>query len=283
MFTRLTVSTPRARLAALAAGLWMIGAGSALADATELEAALKKLGLEKAGDYYLVAGDADARTKIEEARRAYKLARVAEQKKASTASVQDYQNYLKQLNAEIAQYRNEINAVNRQINAASRGRRGFSNSMVAEARAELTAYRNQLQLEMNQVSQTVAQLKNHPVTPQEKQRAEAEAKDMRDTFEKAVKDAREAVGATVKKYEELASNAEVKKALEQLGAGLKMKPKLGPSRGFATQVKVLEKFEHEIESPSPVAAAKRKRAGATKSLKSAKSATPPAESEFTKP
>ncbi len=283
MFTRLTGSTPRVRLAALAAGLWIIGAGSVLADATALEAALKKLGLEKAGDYYLVAGDADARTKIEEARRAYKLARVAEQKKASTASVQDYQNYLKQLNAEIAQYKNEINAVNRQINAAPRGRRGFSNSMVAEARAELTAYRNQLQFEMNQVSQTVAQLKNHPVTPQEKQRAEAEAKDMRDTFEKAVKDAREAVDATVKKYEELASNAEVKKALEQLGAGLKMKPKLGPSRGFATQVKVLEKFEHEIKSPSPVAAAKRKRAGATKSLKSAKSATSPAESEFTKP
>lgn len=276
MFTRRYGLIPRVRQGSIIAGFLLCCASAALADPPPQEAALKKHGLVKAGDYFLIADDAQARTKIEEARKASKAWRMAEMRKASTASVQDFQNYLKQLSAEVAGYKTQINAANAQINAASRGRRGFSNSMVVEARNEMTAYRNELQLEMNQLNQTISQLKSHPVKPEDKARAEGEARDLREALEKAVKDARESVDAATKKYEELGGDADVKKQLEQLGVGVKMKPKLGPSRGFVTQVKVLEKLEREIESPAAAApATKHKRAGTTKSLKKARTTPPP--------
>ena len=281
MFTRHLGLISGPSLSTLGVVLVLLCPSTTRADHAAQEAALKKHGLEKAGDYYLIAADAQARTQVEDARKASRTWRMAEMKKASTASVQDFQNYMKQLTDQVTLYRNEINAANAQINSAGRGaRRGYTNNMVAEARAEMTVYRNQLQYEMNQLNQTITQLKQNPVKPEDKARAESEARDLRDAFEKAVKDARESVDSVTKKYEELASNPEVKQVLEQLGVGSKSKPKLGPSRLFVTQVKNLEKLEREIDGPTAApTTTKHKRPVAGKSLKKSRGITKPSGDE----
>jgi len=132
-------------------------------------------------------------------------------------------------------------------------------------------YRNQLQAEMNQANQFLNQMKKNPPSPQEKARAESDARDARENFEKAVKDAREAVDSTIKKYEELAGNTQVRTALEELGHGPGVKPKLGPSRTLHNALKRLEKLEQlmgggDQEKP----AAKKKHTPRTRSLRSAR-------------
>ncbi len=266
----LTRSTRR-KVAGLLGVLFALGLASAAraasGDAAAQEDALKKLGLSRAGDFYLLEADAEARSKIDEAYQAFQAYRKAEIQRASTVSPQQYQAALNNLQQQINQYKNQINATNRQINSLPRGRRGYSNNLVAESRAEATMYRNELQLEMNQMNQLLGQLKKNPPSPQQKAQAEADARDARDALEKAVTEARGAVDAVREKYETLQSNSEVKAALEVLGRGQKIKPKLGPSHTFTSSVKRLEKLERLVGA-APAESAKSKHTRSSRSLRS---------------
>ena len=62
-------------------------------------------------------------------------------------------------------------------------------------------------------------------------------------YHQALLDLRKVVDATTAKYDELAKNDEVTKALKLIGKGQREKPKLGPSREFLDNVKLVEKLE----------------------------------------
>jgi hypothetical protein len=79
-------------------------------------------------------------------------------------------------------------------------------------------------------------------------------KQERDAYHQALLDLRKLVDTTFAKYEEFSKSDEVKKALKLIGKGLIEKPKLGPSRDFLANVKLVEKLENaessgEIERP----------------------------------
>ncbi len=57
---------------------------------------------------------------------------------------------------------------------------------------------------------------------------------------------RQLVDAAAKSYAELADDAAIKGALEELGKTAKAKPRLGPSAQFASTVKMLEQIEHSV-------------------------------------
>jgi clan AA aspartic protease (TIGR02281 family) len=64
----------------------------------------------------------------------------------------------------------------------------------------------------------------------------------------AVLDLRKSVDEITAKYDELAKNAEVTKALEALSTSSKSKQKLGPSKALRDAIKLLEKSERLVQS-----------------------------------
>jgi hypothetical protein len=177
-----------------------------------------------------------------------------------------------------------MNAVNQRMSQVPRnnsryGRFGggtsFVNNDAAEMYAELLVYRNQLQAELQQDSAFLAELKSQTADPKAKDKIDAEVRDNRDAIHQALLDLRKLVDSTTEKYAELARNDDVKKALAAVGKAMREKPKLGPSREFLTNVKLLEKLEKaasngEDESP-PARSARRSRHG-TKTKHSTKAA-----------
>ena len=106
--------------------------------------------------------------------------------------------------------------------------------------AQLNAYRNQLQMEVNQDSYFLNQLKSQPADPRAREKIDSEVRDRRDAYHQAILDLRKLVDSATEKYDELAKNDEVKKALTVLGKGQRDKPKLGPSHDFHNNVKLVE-------------------------------------------
>jgi uncharacterized coiled-coil DUF342 family protein len=143
--------------------------------------------------------------------------------------------------------------------------------------AQLASYRAELQMEINQDSLFLNQLKSQPADPKAKEKIDSEVRDRRDAYHQALLDLRKLVDSAHEKYEGLAEDDEVKKALDMVGHGLKEKPKLGPSRDFVNNVKVLEKFEKaesggETEA-SPAKTGKRTRRGTKAKTSKAAAAT----------
>jgi DNA mismatch repair ATPase MutS len=70
----------------------------------------------------------------------------------------------------------------------------------------------------------------------------------REKYMQAVLDLRKSVDDLTAKYDELAKNPEVAKALEALSASTKSKQRLGPSAKIRDAIKLLEKAERSVQS-----------------------------------
>ena len=119
----------------------------------------------------------------------------------------------------------------------------FANNEAAEMYSELLVYRNQVQAELNQDSYFLNQLKSQPADLKTKDGIDSVVRDRRDVYHQALVDIRKLVDSATAKYDEVAKNSEIKKALNILGKGQRETPKLGPSREFLNNVKLLEKLE----------------------------------------
>ena len=109
---------------------------------------------------------------------------------------------------------------------------------------------------MNQSSLLLNQIKNQVTDPKAKDKVDAEVKQRRAGYHQAILDLRKVVDDTQAKYEELAKSDELTKALKLIGKGQREKPKLGPSREFLANVKLVERLEKaeasgESDEPQP--------------------------------
>jgi clan AA aspartic protease (TIGR02281 family) len=76
----------------------------------------------------------------------------------------------------------------------------------------------------------------------------AEVAQSREKYMQAVLDLRKSVNEVTDKYDKLAKNADVTRALVALSASSKTKHKLGPSKALLDAIKVLEKAEGSVQS-----------------------------------
>jgi hypothetical protein len=239
---------------------------------------LKKHGLKMAGSLVVATEEPEIKTKLSDARRlSMQLSQSLMQQKA-TMSPEEMQKTVKTLGTRINDLRSELNAVNQQMNQVPRsnnnagyGRFGsgmgygnnggmgygnnggmgygnnggmsFANNNAAEMYSELLAYRTQVQAELEQDSYFLNQLKSQPADPKAKEGIDSVIRSRRDAYHQALVDIRKLVDSATAKYDEVAKNSEIKKALNILGKGLRETPKLGPSREFLNNVKLLEKLE----------------------------------------
>lgn len=213
---------------------------------------LKKYGLKLAGTLVIADEETDIKTKLSEARRLSKQLSYSLAQQQGTMSPQEMQKTVKAIGTEINQLKSEMNAVNQQMarvprnNSRYGGRYAggaFVSSDAAAIYSQLAYYRAALQMEINQDSYYLNQLKNQTADPKAREKIDSEVRDQREAYHQALVDLRELVDAANQKYEDLAKNDEVKKALTTLGKGQRVKPKLGPSHEFHNNVKLLEKLE----------------------------------------
>jgi hypothetical protein len=253
------------------------------ADGTE-NAVLKKHGLKMAGLLAVATEEAEIKTKLSDARRLSKQLSQSLMQQKATMSPEEMQKTVKTLGTRINELRSEVNAVNQQMNQVPRtntnagyGRFGggmgygnnggmgygnnggmgyannggmtFANNNAAEMYSELLAYRTQVQAELEQDSYFLNQLKSQPpADPKAKDGIDSVVRNRRDAYHEALVDIRKLVDSATAKYDEVAKNTEIKKALNILGKGQRETPKLGPSREFLNNVKLLEKLEKSESS-----------------------------------
>ncbi len=227
------------------------------------------------GSLAVTETEGEFKTKLTEARRLSRQLSAAIMQQKGTMGPKERADTITNVNDQMGQLKNEMNAVGQQMNQLSRFRGRSFNSNAQQQFMQLRAYRSQLQSELDQESQFLKQLKN-PADPKAKDKVDAEVNDKRDAYREALTDLRTMADETRDKYLDLAKNAEVNKALESLGKGKRDKPKLGPSHDFQANVKLLEKLEKAaaFDDHDPFATKPGRRAGkaakATRSLPKAK-------------
>ncbi len=237
------------RTLGLLAVLMAAGVGASLhAGETPSEEVLAKLGLKQAGTILVLEAESEVHDKTSELRRLSRELSNAVMLQRSTMSEKQYQDTLKELNAETNQFRSELNATNQMINRLPRYRGRFMNNMVAEQGYELNMYKTQLQWEITQRTNFLNRLKSQPFDPKARLQRDYEVRDKRETMHQAVLDLRQAVDATKEKYQEISKDPACKKVLASLERKSGSKLKLGPSRQFQLNVKLLERAEVQDSS-----------------------------------
>jgi hypothetical protein len=263
---------------ALFATLVLLGFESLLGADSPVDETMKSHGLKRAGDLYVLMTESDVKNKVLEIRRFSKQLNFALMQQKGTLSAKDYQDTIKGLGDQINQYNSEINAVNQQMNALPRYRGRLANNFATEQYQELQVYKNQLQAEINQGRLYLNQLKSRPFDPKAKEKADAEVQNRREFYHQAIQDLRQLVDTAQTKYAEVTKNDEVQKALEKANNVGRTKLKLGPSREFTNDVKLLEKLEKEEAGDQTPAVEAKPGRPAKRSLKSRRSSSKPASS-----
>jgi len=243
---------------------------------------LKKHGLRIAGSLLVLETESEVKNKLNELRRLSKQLGYSVMQQKGAMSPAEYQQTIQRLTAEIAQMRAQFNLANQQINLANqqmnslpRYRGRLSTTMTQDQYNELLFYRNQLQVEVNEETAWLNQLKSQPPDPKSKEKIDAEVREKRDAYHQALVDLRTLVDSATEKYPELAKDGDVTKALGVIGKARGDKLKLGPSREFLTNVKLLEKLEStesSTDGDQPQAKPTRRSKKAAKSRQSSKAA-----------
>ncbi|MFI5458900.1 MAG: hypothetical protein ACHRXM_26015 [Isosphaerales bacterium] len=260
----------------LATALAFMGRVPVLAAEGPQNEVLKKHGLKIVGSLSVLETESDVKNKMNEVRRLSKQLNYSIMQQQGTMSAEDYQQTIKNLGAQIDQMRAQINLASQQMASLPRFRGRLSTTMAQEQFNELSSYRYQLQMEVNQETAWLNQLKSQKFDPKSKDKIDAEVRDRREAYHQALLDLRKLADSTTEKYGDLAEDQDVKKAIAAAGKAIRNKLDLGPSHEFLNNVKLLEKLEKAASSPdtdgSPAKHSRRSRAG-TKTKHSSKPAT----------
>jgi clan AA aspartic protease (TIGR02281 family) len=231
-----------------AAGFSVLLAASAAASAAfdSPEAALKARGLKRVGSTYVLASEGDVQKKAVELKAMRNQLVTAARRQANVdMEVQDQKGMVRELLQRRVALREQINAFDQQL--GNLGRPGPGNPYANE----VAVRRNEVVNEFNDVTDRLGVLQTGPAgDPAAADKFRAEVSRRREGFIQAVLEMRQLVDAAAKSYAELADDAAIKAALEELGKASKAKPRLGPSAQFASNVKMLEQIEHSVISDS---------------------------------
>lgn len=230
--------------------------------------ALAKYGLKRSGPVFILESESEVHAKAEEVRHLSRQLREAVARQRSTLSEKDYQATIKQLNDENNQFKAQLNTVNQTLNRLPR-RRGYpANSIVAEEQGELNYYKSQLQMEINQHTAALNQLKSRPFDPKARVQADTEVRNRQEAVHAGAQELRKLVDDVNEKYAALAKESRIKQWLDTPEGPAGVKPKLGPSRVFHLDVKMLEQIERAEsagdESSAPARATRKGRRSRTR-------------------
>lgn len=210
--------------------------------------ALAKLGLKQSGVMLVLQSESEVHTKIDALRQPADSLSNALMRQRSTLSKEEYQATLKELDGAIKQFRSELTATNQMISQFPRIRGRLMNNIAVEQMNELKAHKNQLQVEINQRTAFLNQLKSRPFDPKARATLDIDVKDQCEALQKAAQEARRLVDSARDKYAELAKDPALKKAQNALEKQSRTTYRLGPSRQFQTDVKLLERVERLASS-----------------------------------
>jgi len=227
----------------LAAVLAFMGRAPVLAAEGPENAVLKKNGLKVVGTLAVLEAESEVKNRLTELRRLHKQLSYSLMQQKGTMSPEEYQRTIQRLGDEINQMRAQINLAGQQLNSLPRFRGRLSTTMAQAQFDELSAYRYQLQMEVNQETAWLNELKSQKIDPKSKEKIDAELRDRREAYHQAIVDLRKLVDSATEKYPELAKDEDVKKALVAAGKATRNKLNLGPSHDFLNNVKLLERFE----------------------------------------
>jgi hypothetical protein len=223
--------------------------------------ALARHGLTRSGTVLVLEDETKVHAKADDVRNLARQWGAAVAKRRATLSEKEYQDTIKQLTSELNQLRSEVNVVSQNINRLPRGRRGYpANNIVAEEQAELNYYRSQLQMEISQRTTFLNQLKSQPFDPKARIKADTEVREREEALHQGLLDLRTLVDGVHEKYQALAKDEQVKKWLGTPEGPAGVKPRLGPSRAFQLDEKLLERLEAQSSGDEPGAAAQPKAA-----------------------
>ena len=124
------------------------------------------------------------------------------------------------------------------------------NNFVNQQRSQLSQEHSLLVAQHNQVVNMLNTLQeqNKDQGQDQKLQLNAEVAQSREKYMQAVLDLRKSVDDLTAKYDELAKNPEVTRALEALSASTKSKQRLGPSAKIRDAIKLLERAEGSVQS-----------------------------------
>jgi hypothetical protein len=258
--------------------LTSIGTSAGLCAAeTPSDAALAKHGLKRVGVVLALEAESEVHAKAEEVRHLSRQLSYAVAQQRSTLSEKEYQDTIKELTAEINQLKTQANTAQQAMNRIPK-RRGYPvNNILAEEYQELNYYRNQLGMEINQRQAFVNQLKSKPFDPKDRIKLDSEVRTRTEALHQGALDLRKLVDGIHEKYAAVEKDPQVKKWLNTPEGPAGVKPKLGPSRAFLQDEKMLERVERESTADEPSthpAKASRKGRRGSKVKHPAKSADP---------
>ena len=246
------------RILGLFIGLIAVSAGNGLhaADGPS-DKSLAKHGLTRAGSLFVLESEAAVHTKADEVRHLSRQLGSAVAQQRATLSEKQYQDTIKELTAELNQLSHPDERRHSEDEPAPQGqdRRGYpANNIVAEEYQELNYYKNQLQMEISQRTAFLNQLKSKPFDPKARIKADAEVRNREEALHQGVLDLRKLVDDVHEKYTVLAKDPQVKKWLDTPEGHAGVKPRLGPSRAFLLDEKMLQRLEAQSAADEPGAA-----------------------------
>jgi hypothetical protein len=245
---------------------------------TPSDTALAKYGLKRVGVVLALEAESKVHAKAEEVRQLSRQLSYAVAQQRSTLSEKEYQDTIKELTAQINQFKAESNAATQAMNRIPK-RRGYPvNNILAEEYQELIYYRNQLQMEVNQRQAFVNQLKSKPFDPKDRIKLDNEVRTRTEELHQGALDLHKLVDGVHEKYAAVEKDPQVKKWLNTPEGSAGVKPKLGPSRAFLQDEKMLERIERAADEPdtaAPKASRKGRRSSRAKHTpKSGEAASP---------
>ena len=214
------------------------------------QAVLKSHNLERSGTtWILLSAEKNVLKDLADARAIYRqieegMMRQQELEMGAQGRNNDIQDLREQSNI-LSQ---QIAAINQQLNALVAPPGG--NNFVNQQRNQLSQQNNILVVQRDQVVNMLNALQeqNKDQGQDQKLQLNAEVAQSREKYMQAVLDLRKSVDELTAKYDELAKNPEVIKALEALSASTKSKQRLGPSAKMRDAIKLLEKAERSVQS-----------------------------------
>jgi len=221
----------------------VLAAGGLRAGDPSAEDVLKGHGLKRVGTTYVLgSAEADVQRKVNELRLLSRQLNFAlQQQEALEQGTQDREAMIQEMLRRRIALNEQIGALDQQLNAGGNFFAG---------RNQLVEQRNQLVLEYNGLVDRVRLLQGQGSDPKVREQIQGEVPRRREAYTQAVLDLRKLVETTTKAYAELARNGEVTQALEALGRTSPSRPKLGPSRAFQDNVKLLERVEKSVITDS---------------------------------
>ena len=237
-------------LAILAASLQSIAVRSQESPPAEPgpEAILKNHDLKRSGSTWVLAGETGVLKDLRDARDLYRQVEegMAQQQQLEYGS-QSRKVMVQQLREQNDVLGLQIKELDQQLDALN-----FPGGTIAvqQQRNQLNQQKSVLVAENNRIINQLNSLQeqNKDQEQEPKLQLNAEVGQSREKYMQSILDLRKSVDEITGKYDALAKNAEVTKALDALSASSKSKQKLGPSKALNEAIKLLTRAEGTVQS-----------------------------------